>query len=142
MRIDQTKRQEHLALYSPLELEDFCSIFKTTLGLPEMNFDAENETEWGLIEFENIEYNVSRPYEKETLHQWDDSTPPDCNFGITLSIHKNHPSANDKEWINDSLVEVVANRIANAFKTSVHYHRTWLGVDHNEIKDITFKTNK
>ncbi|MBL7998108.1 MAG: hypothetical protein JNL32_05665 [Candidatus Kapabacteria bacterium] len=141
MRADQTKRQEHLSLYSPLELGDFCAKFKTSLGLPEMHLEAENETEWGLIEFENIEYNVSRPYEKGTLQEWDDSTPPDCNFGIVLSIHKNHPSANDTKWINDNLVAVVANRLASTFETTVYYHRTWFGIDKNDIKNITFNTN-
>lgn len=141
MHPHQTKRQEHLALYSPLGLEDFCAKFKTSLRLPEMCFGNENETEWGVIEFENIEYNISRPFESGTLQEWDNSTPRDCNFGITLSIHKNHPSANDPKWINDNLVVVVATRLANTFKTPVHYHRTWFGIDRNEIKNITFETD-
>lgn len=140
MHINHTKRQEHLALYSPLDLEDFCSKFKNSLGLPEMHFDAENETEWGLIEFGNIEYNVSRPYQKGTLQEWDDSIPPDCNFGITLSIHENHPLADDTEWIKDNLVSIVANRLASTFETPVYYHRTWLGVGKNETKNIIFTT--
>lgn len=141
MQPDQIKRQEHLAIYSPLGLQDFCAKFKTSLELPEMHFEFENETEWGVLEFENIEYNVSRPFEKGTLQEWDDSTPADCNYGITLAIHKNHPSANDSEWVNENLVAYVANQLVRTFKTPVYYHRTWLGIDRNEIKNITFNTN-
>ena len=106
-----------------------------------MHFDSENETEWGVIEFENIEYDVSRPFEKGTLQEWDYSTPTDCNYGITLVIHKNHPSANDSKWVTDNLVAYVANCLASTFRTPVYYHRTWFGIGRNEIKNTTFNTN-
>jgi len=38
---------EHLAIYSTLNLKDFCLRLKSLLKLSDFEFDYENETEWG-----------------------------------------------------------------------------------------------
>jgi hypothetical protein len=73
MDFGRIRLMEFLALDSPLSLEEFCHIFRRLFGLPEFKYDCENETEWGLVEHEGIEYNVSRPYERGTLEDWDGS---------------------------------------------------------------------
>jgi hypothetical protein len=138
MNSDDIKRQEHLALRSLLSLKEFCKKFTVALDLPEMDFDFENETEWGNVEVSYISYTVSRPYEDGTLYEWDNSIPKDCNFGITMEVHEYHRFANDAKWIFDNLIVVVANKLVSTFMTPIYYHRTWLNPGKNEIKNIIF----
>jgi hypothetical protein len=117
-------RLEHLALQSPLSLQQVCAAIGAALRLPAMHFDCENETEWGLCEMDGIEYSVSRPYRSQTLREWDATVPPGCNVGISLMISKQHPRADDGAWINESLVPSVCARIAEALGCVVHHHRS------------------
>ena len=142
MNMNGAKRTDHLALFAPLTLVDFCTKFNAALGLPEMQFDYENETEWGLVEFIGIEYNVSRPFEEGILQAWDNSVPKGCNFGITLSIGKNYHLENESDWVEENLLKVIGKKLAITFGASVYHHRTWLGAGRNEIKNTIFKTMK
>jgi hypothetical protein len=80
MDLSHIRLMECLALDSRLSLEELCDVFRRLFRLPEFGYDCENETEWGLVEHEGIEYNVSRPYERATLEEWDGSVPVGCNF--------------------------------------------------------------
>jgi hypothetical protein len=62
-------RIEHAALRSELELKNFCEKFSGLFSVPQMNFDYENETEWGEVSDGYIQYNVSKPYEAGTLQE-------------------------------------------------------------------------
>lgn len=130
--MDEVKLMEHLAVKSNLSLIEFCEKFISILGLPKMKFDAENETEWASVEVEGIEYNVSRPYEKGTLQQWDDSVPSDCNFGISL-IFK---SKETKQIESNRFAKQVSKLLAEGMKTDIYFHRTWLGPGKNEVRNI------
>ena len=129
--IERTAMIELLAAKSPLTLRDFCERVREILDLPEFHFDSENETEWGHVEVDNIEYNVSRPYEEGTLQEWDDTVPAGCNFGISLILYREHSHANDHEWAVGHLVAPVAQQLADAFNIPVRYHRTWCGPGNN-----------
>ncbi len=76
------KRLHHLALFSSLSLEEFCAKFTAAFGLPKIDFDFENETEWGSVEFMDIGYNISRPFEKGVLQEWDSSVPIGCILAL------------------------------------------------------------
>ncbi len=76
---------EHLAIHSQLDLTDFCRKLSILLNLPDFRFDSENETEWGEAKNEYLIINVSRPYEKGTLQEWDNTVPAGCNFGISIT---------------------------------------------------------
>lgn len=123
MDIEVTKRNEHICLKSDLDLKVFGEKFVELLSLPSMEYDFENETEWLTIDFEKFGYNISKPYEDGTLQEWDDTVPEGCNFGIVLSIRKDHPSAHDELWINKMITEI-CEQLAEAFNTNVYYHRT------------------
>ncbi len=129
---------EHLALKSTATLDEFCSRFRQSLDLPEFQFGAENATEWGFSEMDNIEYNVSKPYESGTLQQWDYTVPESCNFGISLILYREHPNATDHEWAVEHLVNPVAQKIANEFTVTVHFHRTWYASGENIQRDLTY----
>ena len=137
---DRTQLMEMLALYSECSLSDFCSRLQRICELPGFRFDSENETEWGLVEVANVEYNVSRPFTEGTLQEWDDSVPAGCNIGLSLIIYREHANANH-EWAIDNLVRPIARRIANEFQETVYYHRTWLGVGNNVTRQETFEAN-
>jgi hypothetical protein len=128
---------EHLALHSPLSLQDFCTKFSSVHGLPAFRFDSENETEWGFTALNNIEYNISRPYETDTLRNWDPTVPSGCNFGISLILLSNHARPTH-EWAHEHVVIPVARTIAVTFSTTVYYHRTWLGIGQNVMRDTCF----
>ena len=136
----KTVMMEHLTVYSALSLRDFCARFRAVLHLPEIHFDAENETEWGLTELNDIEYNVSRPYAAATLREWDDTVPLGCNFGIALCLLRSHQQPTH-EWAFEHLVTPVARCLANEFSTTVHYHRTWLGPGQNIAQNAQFPPN-
>ncbi len=90
---------------------------------------------------ENVEYNVSRPYQVGTLQSWDDSVPAGCNFGISLILLRGHLHPNH-EWALENLVHPVAQAIADEFVVPVHYHRTWLGVGRNVARNGLFAPSR
>jgi hypothetical protein len=138
MDIEVTKRLEHICLKSDLDLQTFGEKFVTALSLPTMRYDFENETEWLTLDFGDLNYNISRPYEEGTLQEWDETTPHGCNFGIVLSIHKDHPSVLDNAWV-DKTVAGICGQLASTFNTTVYHHRTFtFGVDKSERKNIVF----
>jgi hypothetical protein len=131
------KLTEHLSLRSEFSLREFCVRFRAILNLPPLSFDCENETEWGLVVRDGVEYNVSRPYEEGTLEEWDDTVPLGCNFGIGLSLLRGHPHLTH-ERAEENLVAPVGQALATEFATEVHLHRTWLGVGNNVRRHRTF----
>ncbi|KXX66691.1 hypothetical protein [Flammeovirga sp. SJP92] len=120
---------EHLALYSELNLSDFCNKISDLFVLPKFVLDSENETEWGESKKGDLQINVSRPFEIGTLQEWDDTVPEGCNFGIIIT----KPNIKQKE------VEKIGELITNEFKTSVFHHRTWLGPGQNIRREIEIK---
>jgi hypothetical protein len=48
--MNDEKMQDNLEQFEHLTLEEFSKKFNAALGLPEMQFDYENETVWGLVE--------------------------------------------------------------------------------------------
>jgi len=138
MDVEITKRLEHICLKSDLDLQSFGEKFQTVLSLPTMVHDYENETEWLTVNKDYINYNISRPYEEGTLQDWDETTPKGCNFGISVSIHKDHPSVLDNVWV-DKMVAIVCEQLATTFNTTVYHHRTFtFGVGNSERKNIIF----
>jgi hypothetical protein len=119
-------RMEHLALETRLALTTLCERVRQEFALPEFQFDHENDTEWGWSELDAIEYNVSRPYRRETLGGWDSSVPAGCNVAICLTLSTAHPRCDDEEWILGSLVASVGSRLHDVMGAPVHHHRTWL----------------
>src|SRR5262245_15465740 len=128
--VANTAIAEHLALQSSLSLRDFCARIRSLLRLPAFCLDAENETEWGFSELNDVEYNVSSPCEMDSLRKWDDTVPYGCNFGISLILLRSHrlPA---HEWALENLVVPVARSLANEFSTTIYFHRTWLGSGQN-----------
>jgi hypothetical protein len=137
--INRTVFTEHFALHSPLSLEAMCGRIRACLNLPDFQFDCENETEWGLVEVDNLEYNVSRPYEEGTLQEWDSTAPAECNFGISLAVYREHPQANNYEWWFDEFIAPVVQQIADELNVSVYYHRTWRGAGNNVERNQCFR---
>jgi hypothetical protein len=125
MEPSRIARMEHFALATELSLKTLCARLRDALALPEFQFDDENETEWGWSELDGIEYNVSRPYESQTLRRWDGSVPEGCNVGITVMVAKSHPRSDERDWIVASLVPAMAARLQEALATVVHHHRSW-----------------
>ena len=115
---------EHLAFHSDLDLEPLCEAIRAALELPPFAFDSENETAWGLIVHDGVEYNVSIPYEDGTLQEWDATVPDGCNVGMTLLVSKLHPNAGDPDWVIATLVRGVAERLAEALRRPIVHHRT------------------
>jgi hypothetical protein len=132
---NKIEKIEHLALESNHSLIEFCSKFVQALKLPELIFDYENETEWGEITFKGIKYNVSKPYKKGILNQWDSSVPINCNFGISLSFSKE----TDEEFNSERILDQTGNQLSRKFNTEVFYHRTWFRTDKNEKRNTIFK---
>jgi hypothetical protein len=126
MDISESRFMEHLATDSSLSLREFCARMQRQFGLPDFEFDAENETEWGLVVRESVEYNVSRPYQRGTLQAWDGSVPVGCNFGVTLRVSDQCPASHDAAWSLSNLVAPVAQGLADVLEQSVHHHRTWV----------------
>jgi len=136
---DRTQLMEHLAVDLRLSLKEFCNAMRQHFGLPEFEYDRENETEWGSANYGGIEYNVSRPYERETLTEWDDSVPVGCNIGITLIAFKDCSPGQDTGWSSADLVERIAQGLANHLQCRVYHHRTWHGVGKNVIHNHVFE---
>jgi hypothetical protein len=126
-RINRTLLMEHLALSSELDLQAFCGRLQKILDLPVFIYDHENRTEWGFIEVENIEYNVSRPYEPGTLREWDGTVPLGCNFGISLILYREPPHSHSHEWAFNNLVVPIGQKIADEFQNRclLPLHLAW-----------------
>ncbi len=130
MNNDRVARIEHLALGCSLALPAICAAVARALQLPELQLDFENETEWGAVEVDGLEYNVSRPYRRDTLRSWDPSVPYGCNVGLAISFAADHPHVDDDQWVNATLLASVVPRIAAALGCIVHHHRTWRPAGH------------
>src|SRR5262245_12943755 len=124
MDFGRIRLMESLALDSRLSLEEFCDVFRRLFGLPEFEYDCENETEWGLVEHEGIEYNVSRPYKRGKLEEWDGSVPVGCTFGITLMVSQDCPPGRDAAWGAAELAPRVGQALADRLSTRVYHHRS------------------
>jgi hypothetical protein len=124
MDIGRIRLMESLTLDSRLSLQEFCDGFRRLFGLPEFDYDCENETEWGLVEHEGIEYNVSRPYERGTLEEWDRSVPVGCTFGITLMVSQDCPRGWDAAWGAAELAPRVGQALADRLGIRVYHHRS------------------
>ncbi len=122
---------EHLALHSDLELEQFCECLESIFSLPKFQYDSENETEWGQSYKGELSINVSRPFKEGTLTEWDNTVPQGCNFGITLNKH----------GIQLEEILEIGQLIANKFRETVFYHRTWEGPEKNIKREFEIKTN-
>jgi hypothetical protein len=129
---------EHLALEIPISLRAFCECCRKILDLPDFTYDSDNETEWGIAQLQDCEFNVSRPYELGTLQEWDDSVPDGCNTGISLIVDDSHPHGHDHHWAFSHLVAPHAQRLANEFNILVHFHRTWFGPGNNVARSTSF----
>lgn len=122
---------EYLSLYSNLNLKDFCSRLTIIIGMPEFEFDYENETEWGESKNDDLIINVSRPFEMGTLQEWDDTVPDGCNFLISIA----------KPKIKLGEIEKIGILMTDEYKATVYYHRTWLGPGKNIKREIEIKTS-
>ena len=138
MEFDRIRLMEHLAIDCPLSLQEFCDAVQRRFGLPAFEFDFENETEWGLVEHEGIEYNVSRPYERGTLEEWDGSVPVGCNFGVRLMVSQDCPPNRDAEWSSAELVPHIGQGLADLLGRRVYHHRTWVGAGENVVRKRVF----
>ena len=138
MDTDDIKRLERVCLKSDLNLPGFGEKFQNVLAVPKMEYDNESEAEWLEIDVDGFNYNISRPYKVGTLQEWDDTTPEGCNFGIDISIHKDHPSVLDNTWVEDR-VATVCKQLATAFNTTVYHHRSFIfGINKSERKRVVF----
>lgn len=129
---------EHLAVWCPWSLQQFCDAMRQEFGLDPFDFDFENETEWGTVVCDGIEYNVSRPYDAGMLREWDDTVPNGCNFGVTLIILQGDPSTRDANRPFVELVPYVGQRLSNLLGRRVYHHRTWLGASNNVPRHQVF----
>ena len=136
MNLESISRLEHICLKSDLNLKVFGEKFELALSLPKMEYDYENETEWLEIDLKDIYYNISKPYQEGTLQEWDDTVPQDCNFGISISFHKNHPFIFDNNRI-DKKIANICEILAHTFNTDVYHHRTFI-LGKNESRNIIF----
>jgi len=118
---------EHFALHSARTLAELCSALRNGLQLPTFVYGSENETKWGTLLHDGLEYNVSRPYDAGTLQQWDPSVLPDCNVGLTLSIASSRAHPKDAAQSSAEFVPLVGQTLADVLGVQVHHHRTWLG---------------
>ncbi len=133
MDIEQINKIEYFAVAIEIGLTEFCSRFQKILELPNMNYDYENETEWGEINYNGIDYNVSKPYDVGTLTEWDSTVPKNCNFGISFGISKTKNSLEENE------INQIGNLLSTEFKTNVYYHRTWFGIGKSEKRNLIFE---
>ncbi len=131
MRDEEIRFMESLCVRSALSLHDFCYKLSKGLDLPNFEYDAENESEWGWVEIDNIEINVSLPYELGKLQEWDESTPEDCKFGILLIVSDSASLAWNLTWSLEEFVPEFAQSIANVIGSDVYHHRTWLAPGEN-----------
>src|SRR5262245_41186824 len=132
MEADRVRLMEHLATdCRRLALEEFCDVMQRRFAFPDFEYDFENEAEWGLAEHEGIEYNVTRPYERGTLEEWDGSVPVGCNYGVTLMVANDCPPNWDAVWSLAILVPRIGQGLAEVLDRRVYHHRTWLEAGEN-----------
>lgn len=141
MEVSRIRFMECFVVDCPLLLQEFCYSIQQRFELPDFEFDWENETEWGLVEYEGIEYNLSRPFERGTLQEWDESVPAGCNFAITLSVSQERLPEQNVEWSSAELVPKIGQALADLFERQVYHHRTWLGVGNNLTRKQVFYPN-
>ncbi len=132
---EDVQLMEHLAAISPLSLEEFCEVARSALDLPVFEYDAGNETEWGISLKEGVEYNISRPYKEETLKNWDSTVPLGSNFGVILIFPK---TGGVSALAASALVERVGQALATALSTTIVHHRTWLGVGNSHPRNAAY----
>lgn len=124
-----------------MDLRSFGEKFREVFSLPPMTYDYENDAEWLEADKNGVTYNISKPYEKGTLQEWDSSLPEGCNIGISLSFYTTRAMADNNPAI-DNHVRDVCTKLASAFNTTVYNHRTWLEPDINQNKLIVFVPNQ
>ena len=100
-----------------------------------MHYDFENEAEWYEVKSNKIHYNISKPYRKGTLTEWDSTVPENRNFGISFGI------LNDNTSFEMIEINRIGNLLSTDFKTNVFYHRTWVGIGKNKKRNLIFKYN-
>lgn len=142
MEFDRIRLMEHLTVDCQLTLVEFCEAMQRLFGLPDFEYDCENETEWGLVNHGGIEYNVSRPYERGTLEEWDGSVPAGCNVGLTLTAFVDCSPGFDPDWSSAELVERVGQALADLLRCRVYHHRTWLESSKNVTHKRVFQPNQ
>ncbi|MDN3619538.1 hypothetical protein QWY81_08750 [Polaribacter undariae] len=136
MDIDNISKIEHFSAFVDLSLKEFCEQFSLLLSLPQMTFITEDETESAEVNFNGIDYNMSKPYKIGTLNEWDDNIPKEHNFGIVLSIDKANTD------FNNTKLEAITNVIASNFNTDLLYYRTWFSNGFSTEKVYIFTPNK
>ena len=136
MDIDNISKIEHFSAFVDLSLKEFCDQFSLVLSLPEMTFITEGETESAEVNFNGIDYNISKPYKIGTLNEWDDNVAKEHNFGIVLSIDKANTD------FNNTKLEAIANVIATNFNTDLLHYRTWFSNGFSTEKVHIFTPNK
>ncbi|OAD46001.1 hypothetical protein [Polaribacter atrinae] len=136
MDIENISKIEHFSAFVDLSLKEFCQKFSLVLELPQMTFNTEDEMEYAEVEFNGIDYHISKPYKIGTLHEWDDNVPKDHNFGIILSID------NTNTDFNNAKLEATANLISTSFNTDLLYYRTWFSTGFSTEKVHIFTPNK
>jgi hypothetical protein len=128
LQFERIAFMEHLAVRSDLGLTEACERLVHGLGLPPFDFDSENATEWGQVEVDGVEGNVSSPYEAGTLREWNDTTPTGCNVGVLLIVSKGHPAYPYHDRAVQGLVPSYGQRMADTMATDVYHHCLWLGL--------------
>lgn len=126
--LDYRRIFEHIAFKSELSLKDFMDNLCKEIHLFDIKYDYENETEWYIAyDIDNIEVNISRPYEENTLNEWDNSVPLGYNFGISLiSSRPDFEYCESKYNENYVLKELIPKYIKIIQKITNHevkYHR-------------------
>ncbi|MCO6043149.1 hypothetical protein NG895_04465 [Aeoliella sp. ICT_H6.2] len=139
MHVNRIRVMEHLAVDCCFSLTEVCEGLQQLLSLPDFAYDCENETEWSSVVDRGIEYNVSRPYKRGTLEEWDDSVPAGCSVAVTLTAFKDCPPGQDPEWDSTELVERVGQGLANLLEQTVYHHRTWLRPGENITREQVFQ---
>ena len=113
---------EHIADKSELSLMDFVSTLSKYISLTKVEYDYENETEWYRAYDENfIEVNISRPYDVDTLHEWDNSVPIGFNFSISLISDEN--TQYDSNLVLSKLIPKYKELLSKVANADAIYHR-------------------
>jgi hypothetical protein len=133
---------ECLAVNCPLALEEFRAAMQRQFRLPDFEFDSENENEWGLVDCQGIQYNVSRPYERGKLEEWDGSVPVDCNFGVLLIVSEECPPDQDENWSSNELAPRIGQGLADTFGRRVYHYRSSVKGGKNVTRKIVFNPNR
>lgn len=139
---DKTRLAEHFAFWCSLSLTDLCTAVRDRFSLPEFELGSENETEWAVVLHDGLEYDISCPYEDGTLQTWDDSVPPGCNIGFTLSVSTDAIEPRDAEQSSIALVPRIGQALADLFTQPIYHHRTWLGPGGNITRARVFQPSR